>query len=93
MSPCIKGKSKGTPKSNSLGVPVTQPSTTLHFLSVQEAAEYLGISRQAFTRRNLPAPDATIGKHQGWTQQTLDKWNEDYPKPGRRWSEDESKNA
>lgn len=67
---------------------MTKPSTPLKFLSVQEAAEHLGITRQAFTRRTLPVPDAVIGKHVGWLPETLEKWDKNYPRPGRRWPSD-----
>lgn len=63
-----------------------QPNTSQKFLSVQEAAEHLGITRQAFTRRELPTPDALIGKHAGWLPETLEQWDKNYPKPGRRWA-------
>lgn len=66
---------------------MTQDNTeeeTLKFLSVVEAAEYLGITRQAFHRRTPPPPNAAIGKTLGWTKERLDKWNANAPKPGKR---------
>lgn len=47
---------------------------TLEFLSVTEAAQYLGISRQHFTYSNPPEPTARIGKTQGWSKEVLDEW-------------------
>ena len=45
-------------------------------LGIIEAAELLGVSRQAFhTMRafgNFPAPDVTIGGHVGWFRKTVE---------------------
>lgn len=49
---------------------------TLVFYSAKEAAQLLGISYQGFLQREgRPVPDARIGKHQGWTAETLWAWD------------------
>ena len=57
---------------------------TLKFPSVVEAAEYIGITRQAFPRRTSPPPNAAIGKTLGWTKERLNECNANAPKPGKR---------
>lgn len=53
------------------------------YLSGQDAADRLGITRGAFTSlRNLPEPDVYIGNIRGWSEETIDKWNESRPGSG-----------
>lgn len=54
---------------------MNQSNTTAHYLSTAEAAEYLGITRQQFTRRVPPTPAVMIGKTAGWTKDQLDVWD------------------
>lgn len=58
---------------------------TAVFFSAKEAAALLGISYQGFVqRREKPEPDARIGKHVGWTKETLLAWDATVKKtPGR----------
>ena len=59
-------------------------TTTAHYLSTVEAAEYLGITRQQFTRRRPPTPVVMVGKTPGWTKEVLDVWDAGLKKtPGR----------
>ncbi|WP_016997007.1 hypothetical protein [Kocuria atrinae] len=55
------------------------------FLSVTEAAAFLGITKAAFLkRRPAPPADAMIGPNRGWTKETLREWDKTIPGPGPR---------
>lgn len=55
------------------------------FLSVTEAAAYLGITKAAFLkRRPAPPADAMIASNRGWTKQTLREWDKTIPNRGPR---------
>lgn len=56
---------------------------TLSYLSVAEAAEHLGLTRQAFNAAKPPRPAATIGRIKGWTVEQLDAWDRTRRSPGR----------
>ncbi|MFW0120258.1 hypothetical protein ACN08Y_10130 [Rothia sp. P5764] len=61
---------------------------TEHYLSTTGAAEYLGMTRQAFKKRNPPKPQVVVGDAPGWTRELLDAWDADFransPKPKPR---------
>lgn len=68
--------------------PVTAPRKTQVFLSINEAAELLGISvnsAKSYVLKGLfPEPDAKIGRHRGWKRQTIKDWNYNRPRASRR---------
>lgn len=50
------------------------------YLSVSQAADFLGISRVAFNKRSpQPIPDAWIGNTRGFSASTLLTWQRDHP--------------
>ncbi|MFD5599943.1 XRE family transcriptional regulator [Leucobacter sp. NPDC058333] len=57
---------------------------TRHYLSTTEIAERLGITRGALSSLTLPKPDVTVGTVRGWSEKTIDKWNEQRPGSGNR---------
>ena len=57
------------------------------FLSLNEAAEYLGIHRTTIMRigKDSLKPDAVIGDRKGYTEETLSQWwKEHKPERGQR---------
>lgn len=51
-------------------------SSVPRFLSVTEVAEYLGFAGPgSMSRYKLCAPDALIGKIEGWLPSTIDEWS------------------
>lgn len=58
------------------------------YLSSSEAAARIGIKHGTFCsyRRQgrTPAPDARIGKTEGWLPGTIDEWNKNRPGQGAR---------
>lgn len=52
---------------------------TTRYLSIQQVADRLGITRGTVIRYKLPAPDATIGTTRGWLPETIDAWDEARP--------------
>lgn len=57
---------------------------TKRYLSTKEAAEHLGITRQAFHHRTPPKPCVLVGNTAGWSIEVLDQWNEEYVSTERR---------
>ncbi len=57
---------------------------TRHYLSTTEIAERLGITRGALSSLTLPKPDVTVGTVRGWSEKTIDTWNEQRPGSGNR---------
>ncbi|MEV8338549.1 XRE family transcriptional regulator [Leucobacter sp. NPDC077196] len=57
---------------------------TRHYLSTTEIAERLGITRGALSSLTLPKPDVTVGTVRGWSEKTIDAWNEQRPGSGNR---------
>lgn len=70
---------------------------TAHYLSTTEAAEHLGITRQAFHHRTPPKPQVLIGNTPGWTPEVLEAWDRHYlahkQKPGRKPAQDTGHHA
>lgn len=68
--------------------PVTAPRKTQVFLSINEAAQLLGItvnSAKSYVLKGIfPEPDAKIGQHRGWKRQTIKDWNYNRPRASRR---------
>lgn len=47
----------------------------IRFMSRGEIAEYLGVGLSTVKHYvDFPAPDAIIGRNQGWTRETIDEW-------------------
>lgn len=55
----------------------------IRYLSNQEVADRLGITRNTLANYKLPEPDALIGKYRGWLPATIDAWD-DARNPNRR---------
>lgn len=64
-----------------------------HYLSATEVAERIGVTRGSLANLRLPAPDVTIGSVRGWSEKTIDAWNEARPGRGRRWEVDPAKKS
>lgn len=60
---------------------------TTRYLSLQGVADHLGVSRNSVAKYNLPAPDVIVGEGlnapRGWSEATIDAWNES--RPGKGW--------
>ena len=51
-----------------------------HYLNLKEIAELLGIDQHtASSMKNLPEPDATVGRTRGWSRRTIEEWNAQRP--------------
>lgn len=57
---------------------------TVKYLSTKEAAEHLGITRQAFHHRQPPKPNVIIGNTPGWSIEVIEDWNREYTSIERR---------
>ena len=60
-----------------------------HYLSRSQLAERIGVKPDTLNRYTLPEPDVVIGagtkaERFGWTEKTVDTWNEARPGRGRR---------
>ncbi|XBH21624.1 XRE family transcriptional regulator [Jonesiaceae bacterium BS-20] len=53
------------------------------YLSLQEIADRLGVSRNSVAKYNLPKPDAYIGTTRGWLPETIDTWDAARPRKKR----------
>ena len=58
-----------------------------HYLSTTEVAERIGVTRGSLSNLKLPAPDVFVGKIRGWTEKTIDEWNESRPGRGGTWAD------
>jgi len=45
------------------------------YLSTQEAAAFLGLTRDGFYKRTPPEPDVLVGATKGWSKETLTAWD------------------
>ncbi len=58
---------------------------TVQYLSLQDVADRLGITRSGAAKLQLPEPDVRVGKAhnapRGWSEETIDAWNAN--RPGR----------
>lgn len=68
--------------------------TALHYLSLAQFADRIGVKPATMSRYKLPEPDATIGPLgaggalprgtiRGWLPETIDEWNARRPGRGR----------
>jgi hypothetical protein len=59
---------------------------TVEYLSLQDVADHLGVSRNAVAKYKLPEPDVRVGSGlnapRGWSTKTIDDWNAQRPGPG-----------
>lgn len=59
---------------------------TKEYLSLQDVANHLGVSRNTVAKLRLPAPDVRVGSGpnapRGWAVATIDAWNARRPGPG-----------
>lgn len=62
-----------------------------HYLSTTEIAKRLGVTRGSLSNLKLPEPDVTIGSVRGWSEKTIDSWNESRPGRGRSWADAKAK--
>jgi predicted DNA-binding transcriptional regulator AlpA len=62
-------------------------TVTVQYLSLQEFAERIGVSRGALAGYKLPEPDVRVGSAanspRGWSEETIDAWNKSRPGRGR----------
>lgn len=60
---------------------------TRHYLSLQDVADRLGVSRNTVAKLRLPKPDVIVGSSynapRGWSIATIDAW--DAARPGKGW--------
>lgn len=57
---------------------------TIKALTLQEAADRLGLSRSTLRTYRFPDPDVQIGRIVGWLPQTVDEWQANRPGRGAR---------
>lgn len=53
------------------------------YLSRPEVAKRIGVKPDTLNRYKLPPPDVMIGRLPGWRVETIDRWNESRPGPGK----------
>lgn len=56
----------------------------IHYLSMAEVAERIGVQPATLSRYRLPEADAVIGGRRGWLPDTIDEWNANRPGRGAR---------
>lgn len=60
---------------------------TRQYLSLQDVADHLGVSRNTVAQYKLPEPDVRVGTGlnapRGWSVETIDAWNAQRPGRGR----------
>jgi hypothetical protein len=72
---------------------------TVDYLSLQDVADHLGVSRNTVAKYKLPEPDVRVGSGlnapRGWSTKTIDDWNAQRPGPGywRRGPKPETKGS
>lgn len=61
---------------------------TKHYLSRMQFAARIGVKPASLSRYKLPTPDVIVGPDtrpvQGWSTETIDKWNAARPGRGSR---------
>lgn len=66
----------------------TVGKVTVQYLSLQDVADRLGVSRNSVAKYKLPEPDVIVGSGinapRGWSAETIDKWNANRPGRGAR---------
>lgn len=55
---------------------------SIHYLSLTEVAQLLGVTKGALARYKLPEPDVTVGAARGWLRETIEEWNSSRPGKG-----------
>lgn len=70
---------------------------TKRYLNLKAFAERIGITTGALGSLNLPEPDVIVGDGpraaRGWSEATIDKWNESRPGRGGSWGPARTKNT
>lgn len=70
-----------------VGVSCDTDCMTRRYMSLQGVADHLGVSRNSVAKYNLPEPDVIVGEGlnapRGWSEETIDSWNES--RPGKGW--------
>lgn len=56
----------------------------IHYLSMAEVADRIGVKPGTLSRYRLPEPDAVIAGRRGWLPDTIDQWNANRPGRGAR---------
>lgn len=54
----------------------------IHYLSLTELAERIGVKPATASNYKLPEPDAMVGTARGWLPETIDAWNAARPGKG-----------
>ena len=71
-------------------------NVTVQYLSLQDVADHLGVSRNTVAKLRLPEPDVRVGSGhnapRGWALETIDAWNAQRPGPGN-WGPRPKKDA
>lgn len=57
---------------------------TRRYLSRAEVAGRIGVTPGALSRYKLPEPDVMIGAVRGWSEKTIDAWQDRRPGRGAR---------
>lgn len=69
---------------------------TVQYLSLQDVADHLGVSRNTVAKLRLPEPDVRVGSGhnapRGWSEATIDEWHANRPGSGR-WGKREKVEA
>lgn len=59
---------------------------TVEYMSLQDVARHLNVTRNAVAKYKLPEPDVRVGSGingaRGWSVATIDAWNAKRPGPG-----------
>jgi len=62
-------------------------TVTVQYLSLQEVADRIGVTRNTVAKYKLPEPDVVVGSdlnaRRGWSVETIDRWNAN--RPGQGW--------
>lgn len=65
----------GTVSTATPGEDATTVEGPLHYLSVGEVAELLGLTNAELEKASdLPEPDATVARTRGWLDSTIERW-------------------
>lgn len=65
----------GTVSTATPGEDATTDEGPLHYLSVGEVAELLGVTNAELEKASdLPEPDATVARTRGWLDSTIERW-------------------
>lgn len=53
------------------------------YLSQSEFAARVGVAPRSLSRIKLPLEDVRVGPYRGWSEETIDAWDEQRPGRGR----------